>query len=229
MVYLLDYQNDRAIEDFTQVIRLTPEDSDAYFLRGNGYASNGHYDQAINEYNESLRLKPDNAWAFYYRGNVYEDKGQTGRAIEDYSHVTRLKPDFPDAYLRRGYLHYVRSEFALAIRDYDHIIRLKPEDTAAKNNLAWILATANDVRYRDGQRALGIAHELSAEISGNPNLIGTLAAAYAAVGDFPNAIRHESDAMTAARENGSNLAQHEERLRLYQSGQALSCPGGPCD
>jgi tetratricopeptide (TPR) repeat protein len=54
---------DRAIADFTQVIRLNPTDAMAYNNRGKAYTDKKDYARAIADFTEALRLDPDLAEA----------------------------------------------------------------------------------------------------------------------------------------------------------------------
>ena len=86
-----------AIADFTEVIRLQPDNSLAYVCRGESYNSQKRYEKAINDFTESLRLAP-NAWATYCdRGNSYLCLKQYRKAISDYTEAIQLESQFePD-------------------------------------------------------------------------------------------------------------------------------------
>jgi len=51
--------NDRAIADFNEAIRLKPNDASAYNNRGLAYAAKGDDDHATADFNEAARLKPN--------------------------------------------------------------------------------------------------------------------------------------------------------------------------
>ncbi len=66
---------DRAIQDYTEAIRLNSDLSLAYYNRGLAYAEKGDYDQAIQDFDEVIRLDPKDADAFINRGIAHADKG----------------------------------------------------------------------------------------------------------------------------------------------------------
>ena len=136
-------QYDRAIDDFSTVIRLKPDDADAFNNRGIAYKKKGQYDRAIDDYNTAIRLKPDYTLVFNNRGYAYYKKGQYDRAIDDYTTAIRLKPDDAYAFNGRGFAYYKRGQYDRAIDDYSTVIRLKPDYPLAYNNLAWLYATAD--------------------------------------------------------------------------------------
>ena len=61
-----DYQG--AIVASTEVIRLTPNDTDAYYLRGSAKSDLGDKQAAIQDYNQAIKLNPNSAAAYYLRG-----------------------------------------------------------------------------------------------------------------------------------------------------------------
>ncbi|MDP7655819.1 MAG: hypothetical protein QF706_07080, partial [Roseibacillus sp.] len=93
-------------------------------------------------------------------------------------------------------------------------------------SLAWLRATSSDPNVRDGPRALGHATFMmqAPGVSENPALLGTLAAAYAAAGKFPEAANTTTRVINILESRGvtPELARHRERLKLYQEGTALS-------
>ncbi len=90
-----------------------------------------------------------------------------------------------------------------AIREYGEILARDPDDLDALNNVAWIRATHEKERHRNGAEAVRLARH-ACEASPEPVAIlySTLAAAYAEDGRFPEAIhacRRAIDLATSAR------------------------------
>jgi hypothetical protein len=94
----------------------------------------------------------------------------------------------------------------------------------ALNNLAWILATSSDASIRDGARSVTLAVK-AVQASGDkdPNLIRTLAAAHAAVGQFAEAVATAATAKAlATTQNKPELASRlEQEIASYGAGIAL--------
>ena len=75
-----DYQ--QAIDEFTEAIRLKPDEEFAFLNRGTAYYSLQQYDQAISDFTEFIRPKPDFDAAFFNRARTYyrlqQSEGNTG-------------------------------------------------------------------------------------------------------------------------------------------------------
>jgi len=69
------------------------------------------------------------------------------------------------------------------------LLRRAEQPGWALNNLAWVLATCPDAGLRNGPEAVRLAgHACELTHYGRPLFIGTLAAAYAEAGRFPEAV-----------------------------------------
>ncbi len=108
-------QDDCAIADYTEAVRLAPNFTAAFGNRGIAYLTKGQYDRAIADYTEAIRLMPDFALAFINRGKVYLSKGQYDRAIADFDQAMRLTSDSSfSALIYRGIAHFSKGDFTAA-------------------------------------------------------------------------------------------------------------------
>jgi tetratricopeptide (TPR) repeat protein len=81
-----------AIADFSQVMRLDPEDSMACNLRGVAWAAKQKLDMAIASFNQALRLDPGNLSALKNRGSSWISKLQADKAVADFELALKLNP-----------------------------------------------------------------------------------------------------------------------------------------
>src|SRR5690606_11943702 len=107
----------------------------------------------------------------------------------DLNEVLRLNPEFAAGFYHRGLAHHGAGEYAKAITDYAAAIRLAPQIPDAYNDLAWLLATCPDPKIRNGKTALRSAQK-ACELAESPSwrFFDTLAASYAAAGEFAQAV-----------------------------------------
>jgi tetratricopeptide (TPR) repeat protein len=110
-----------------------------------------------------------------------------------------------------------------AKRSLEAAYHLQPSDPTTLNDLAWLLATSPDGRLRNGRRAVSFAQKSCALTNwNNAYSIDTLAAAYAAAGDFPQAIKFQQRAIDALdpKDRAVQLPGMKSRLELYSSRRA---------
>ena len=115
-----------------------------------------------------------------------------------------------------------RMRMDAAIAECRNTVGRRSGSAEAQANLAWRLATCPSASRRDGRAALEHAR-LAGRLSGgrSPESLDALAAAYAELGRFPDAITAAQHALELAEKQGdSKLAQDiRVRVALYQSGK----------
>jgi lipoprotein NlpI len=119
-------ENDRALTDCNEAIRVDRGLPAAYLNRGNVYLSKSDFDHAFADFNEALRLDPKNAWAYAERGNLYRSKGDFDHALTDFNEAVRLDPGYALAYFSRGDLYKSKGDLARAMADMNDTLRLDP-------------------------------------------------------------------------------------------------------
>jgi tetratricopeptide (TPR) repeat protein len=161
--------------------------------------------------------------AFYYfkRGRAYNDLGEYDRAIRDFGQAIQYDPDDVNGYNFRGRAYMDKRLYPAAIADFEHAIEIDPGYEDPYNNLAWILATAQDARLRDGERAVELAQEAVKLLPSEPTHHDTLAAAYAEAGRYPEAVETQQQAIAAlpAHRRAKHLANMQAHLAAYMAGQ----------
>ena len=120
--------SEKALEYLNQAIRLVPNFSAGYNIRGAAYSELNQWSRAIADYNQAISLDPNFTIAYNGRAIAYFNLDQFGRAIEDSGQVIRLDPTDAGAYQSRGSSYGGLKQFDLAIADYAQAIRLEPND-----------------------------------------------------------------------------------------------------
>ena len=156
LAYSNKWDDDRAIADYNEALRLDPKFTFAYNNRGRTYWAKGDNDRAIADFNEALRLDPIFTLAYNNRGNAYGAKGDNDRAIADFNEALRLDPKFTFAYFNRGRAYRAKGDDDRAIADYNEALRLDPKDSLAyfnRGNAYWAKGD-NDRAIADYNEAL---------------------------------------------------------------------------
>ena len=81
-----------AIEDWTHVIKSTPEDAEAYSGRGLAKLALGDAEGAITDFDKAIEINPESAEAYYSRGRAKEALGQHEAAQVDFQNAKKLDP-----------------------------------------------------------------------------------------------------------------------------------------
>ncbi len=219
IAYGLKGNYNQSIRDNTEAIRLRDPDMEAdfYYNRAIDYQSIAKLDKAMADYNEALRLAPKDLRTYCGRASVFEDMGQLDKASADYDQATRLSPRDAPSYVFRGSAHFAKGNYKAAAFDFEKAVRLSPRDYDALVKLAWFQATCPEDSLRNGKEALEKslrACELSSWQSSD--VVDTLAAAYAEIGDFDHAVKYETQAINMSGVSGLRRKEMQERLELYR-------------
>ena len=232
-LFLRSGELDKAISEFQTALDIRSRSTQTHYSlgaaliqnnMGNAFARKQLWNEAIGHLQEAARLRPDYADAYFNLGSVLFQQGRIDDAITQWRKALAIRPT--DAEAHRNVASALRKQGNVkgAIAEYEQALNITPEDTVALNNLAWILATSSDASIRDGARSVTLAVK-AVQASGDkdPNLIRTLAAAHAAVGQFAEAVATAATAKAlATTQNKPELASRlEQEIASYGAGIAL--------
>ena len=146
-------------------------------------------------------------------------------AREHFLRVLNVDPKNRAALFGLGTVLVSAGRYADAQQVLEHAIRLFPDDYTLKNNLAWMHATARDLRFRDGEKAAALAREALIQAPTDFHVWSTLAEAYYACGRYQSALRaaEESFRMAETMLSGDALQEFQSQLdRCRRSAAAMS-------
>jgi TPR repeat protein len=125
-----------------------------------------------------------------------------------------------DAQLRMAYMALRRDSLEGQQEAVTWLARAAGQSsTQALNDYAWLLATSRFAEVRDGARALNLAQR-AVDRARNPSYLDTLAAAYAELGQFEQALQTQREALAAAPADAADLyAELSAHLEAFESGR----------
>ena len=214
------YQIKESISNATKAIERNPTDAHLYLYRGQGYIMIGQFDKAISDYTKAIELNPMDADYYVTRGSLYFGIGQNDKAIADCTKaIDELDLRGTGPYMIRGNAYACEGQHDKAIADYTKAIEINPKASYAYNFKAWLLATCRDAEYRNGAEAVELAKK-AVELNPEGYILDTLAAAYAEVGKFEDAITIQEKVIELVKREGKSnplIDRFIERLKSYKA------------
>jgi protein O-mannosyl-transferase len=214
---------DEAAEYYRRVLEFKPDLYTPRRFLGNILVAQGKPDQAIPQFVMALKIRPQDADTRVVLGVVLLEKSRLDEATAQFQEAVRLQPTNAIANYQLALIHQGRKETSAAIDCYHKALKAQPDWPESLNNLAWILAAHPDAGLRNGAEAVTLA-ERACKLSDYKEavFVGTLAAAYAEAGRFPEAVSSAEKARSLALAAGQkDIAQkNQELLELYRAGRA---------
>jgi Flp pilus assembly protein TadD len=191
------------------------------------YAAAGQFSEAVATARKALALATQKnemalAESLQSRLLIYEKQTRQRRAttaVEGFQQTASNVPERSRIGLHSGKFAAAEEQAARQLAKRREELRARPNDAAVLNNTAWILATSPFVSLRNGPEAVTLARRAT-ELFQNrePAFLGTLAAAYAEVGQFTEAAATARKALAlATQQNKMSLAESiQSKLPLYE-------------
>jgi len=220
-IYTATDRLDLAGEDFAKVVDLVPDNAMAVQNRGSNLLSQGLYTGAIEWLSRAIELRPDFPRALANLAMAQQLAGQLEQASATYEKLLAISTRNPIHYARAANLLTRRGDTAGAIKVLRRGYAIIPDNIMIANDLAWRLATAPE-ELGDGPLAVSLAGYAN-DLKGGESCseLDTLAAAYAAVGRFDDAVQTAERALAIARATAQNDLAGEiaQRLDLFRQGK----------
>jgi protein O-mannosyl-transferase len=220
-------RGEEALRHFREAVRINPEYAEALNNLGAALAASGRRNEAIANFEKALQIAPNNPEAHSNLGLVLVDAGRPAEAIPHLQAALRTNPSDVSALYTLGLAYYQRGEDAAAVQQWRKTLDLRPHNIQTLQRLSWLLATSPQAAVCDGAEAVRLAQDAAQRRgSRDATMLDTLAAAFAASGDFPRAARTADQALTLANRTGNTAAADAiaARLQQYRRGQPCREP-----
>jgi rhomboid protease GluP len=202
-----------ALERIREAMRVQPNDERPHELMGQYYLEQNRADDAVREYEEAIRLSPGSPRAQLGLALAYRRNGDLAKSRQTFKKLLGENPDTAEGQRLLADLYAEQKVYADAIEHYQKALQMSPNDAAAHNNLAWLLATSEDPKFRDPAKALEHARR-AVDLSGGKeaSFVDTLAEAHYVNGNFQEAVKVQTRALELDPKN-SEYQEHMARYR----------------
>lgn len=213
-----------AMREFALSLAYAPDNIQARMNLAYALVLQGKFAEAEAQYLTVLKTDPHEPLANKMYARLLELQGKNAEALYHLRMAALFKPDV-NTYMDLASLEYRMGDPQQAVARLRRALTLKagPDRPNILNNLAWILATSPDASVRSGADAVRYAEEACRLTDfEQAAMVGTLAAAYAEVGRFPEAISTAEKAIQLATEAGNTqfAAANQQLLLRYRAGKA---------
>jgi tetratricopeptide (TPR) repeat protein len=217
-------QWNEAIACFQKALEINPNVSRVWYNLGNAFLRSGRVEKAIVSYQETLKIRPDFWEGYNNLGNALGQAGRTDEAIAAYLKALEISPDNAGIYNNLGNALMRNGRLDEAIANFQKVLAIRPDFAEAQNSLgygAWVLATSPEASVRNGIKAVKLAEQVNRFSQGvNPLFLGTLAAAYAETGRFPEAVdtAQHAQQLAVAQNNTRLVNVLQQQIGFYKTG-----------
>ena len=135
-IYRRQRDDERALRDYEQAIRLNPRNAGAYVNRGVILADRGDHEAAIQDFDEAIRFNPKLPEAFYNRAMSFAANNDWESATRDFNEAVQLEPDSAVLRAGRGELFLAQKKLKEARADFQAALRIDRKSPAAWLGLA---------------------------------------------------------------------------------------------
>ena len=215
---------EEAIAQYHQALEIDPDYPEVHNNLGAALAGQRKWEEAIAHYRKALEVNPRYAEVHSNLGVAVARAGRLDEAIAHFQKAVEINPNSADVRNNLGVALVRTGNVEEALAHWREALRAEPNHLAVLNQTARVLATSPEASVRNGAEAVALA-ERAARLSGGrePEILDTLAAAYAEAGRFPEAIETTRRAVTLALEaNNQSLAEVlRARIALYEAKMPL--------
>ncbi len=211
---------DAALEELEKILAKHPTHPESLCLRSEIKVRLKDQAGSLADLTKAADTNPTFAAARAGKVRLLMAMGRAEDASEDADKLLALQPESLEHRLLRIRQRSEIGDFTMALEDTDgYAAKAKPGEEILRHR-AWLLAVVPDTDLRDPKEALEIARQ-GCDATGwsDPEWLETVAAAYAALGQFEGALGWQKKALVILEESAQ--PQQKKRYELYKAHKAF--------
>jgi tetratricopeptide (TPR) repeat protein len=215
-------KNGEALAIWRKALALDPNDARVQNGLGLSLYIQGDVQESFEHLRQAIRINPQFVESRFNLGKFLLQQGHAEDALPELQQTLELKPKFASGEEALATALQSLGKSAEALIHWRNALALEPKSISALAGAAWLLATAPDASSRNGAEAVTLAESANEIASGkNPEVLDTLAAAYAESRDYVKAREFANRALDlAVTEKDKALTDAiRGRIQLYSEGK----------
>lgn len=151
-------QNQNSIFTVNEILRLSPQNNEAFFMLGMNFRAMGDIDRSINSFQTAVENDPEMVDAWMILGDLHEKKGSKD-AIKFYDNAINVAPDKPEVLHSKAFYLQNHGDIPGALDLYKQINIKSPNYTDAYLNagLIYIEQDSLDLAFEQMNLLAGVA------------------------------------------------------------------------
>jgi tetratricopeptide (TPR) repeat protein len=126
----------KAINSFTNAIKIKPVSAEAHHNLGMTFEKLGQFENAEISYRNALKYKKNSAESYNNLGNILRELSRTTEAIECFENALAIKREYPEAMNNLGWTLYENNRFTESIDQFNKALASTPDFSSARFNLS---------------------------------------------------------------------------------------------
>jgi tetratricopeptide (TPR) repeat protein len=215
-------KNSEALMLWRKALSLDPNDARVQNGLGLSLYIDGKVEESFDHLRQAIRINPQFVESRFNLGKFLLQQGHPEEALPELEYTLQLRPKFGSGEEALAAALQSLGNSTEALAHWRKAVALEPKSLTALSGTAWLLATTSDANTRNGTEAVTLAESANEIASGkNPEVLDTLAAAYAEEGDFANArtIANRALDLAVAQKDKALADAIRNRLLLYNDGK----------
>jgi protein O-mannosyl-transferase len=220
-----DGKLDEAMQHYSAALKFDPGLAQAHNNLGVLLLARNRTTEGIRELREALRLNPGDLETEYNLALALNQQQQWNESAKLLAKVLEKRGNDANAHCQLAVALTQLQRTREAMSHYASALLVQPDFPDALDGLSWILATAQNPAVRNGTEAVRMS-ERACELTNRleAQKLKTLAAAYAEVGRYHDAVSTIESALAGLRPAASTTNEMQAMLETFKAGKSWRDP-----